>query len=214
MLLNTIWFSLKTPAPRLVCTIAISSRSHFEGSQANHGVYHNMLDVSKFIQPGTWGSYDMGKIISNYLESQLSYEWICHDMSWCQVKSPVVRLDPQNGASYPQPPPFGALFLGGTGHLLARKPRLKLALWHQSHQNHRDYRTIEISKTIIDLSHSPIFWPHIPPSLVTRPLHPEARLETLRGRRTSAGGDFRATLGQGCQSGAQSGRSARAAPGW
>jgi hypothetical protein len=156
-----------------------------------------------------------------YGENHLQLSWISIvlwvDMSWYVLMPGEVASGSPGSPKWSllsSATTFGALFLGGTGHLLARKPRLKLALWHQSHQNHRDYRTIEISKTIIDLSHSPIFWPHIPPSLVTRPLHPEARLETLRGRRTSAGGDFRATLGQGCQSGAQSGRSARAAPGW
>ena len=46
----------------------------------------------------------------------------------CDVRrSPVVRLD-QNGSLLSSATTLGALFLGGTGHLLALKPRLP---WHE-----------------------------------------------------------------------------------
>ena len=86
-----------------------------------------MLDVSKFIQPGTWGSYDMGKSSPIFLNPNClmsGYVLMPGEVASGSPGSP--KWDLLSSATT-----FGALFLGGTGHLLTRKPRLKLALWHQ-----------------------------------------------------------------------------------
>ena len=132
------------------------------------------------------------------------------------------------GASYPQPPPLAPSFLaalvtcsreslgfhGMRNQKLPKSPGLKRRTDFMANrlQTFCQNRSKSFKVPKIYQRSQPFPLSKLPPwdHWVTEPLHPEARLETLRGRRTFAGSW--AALGQGCQSGAP-GRSAGAAPG-